>query len=1430
MNFFGRQHFFSNSLRRQLLIIGSVIVLSACGGGGGGDVGYQDDDLPPEASAQAVGLGASTASSETRYSARANTQVILTGKDSSSDYAPILEFEWKQISGTPTVTLIERTTAAVAFDAPNVADSASLVFELTVTDANGSTDTDSLTIDIAPIADGGRFLVDPNNPDSELRILAALQGGDTTGTSEQSITIEVITTVFYTNREGEPDQLLINTQTLNALFPANFSPAIGYQPITEPRNPIITAELVPLDADDINQNYQDDNRQRRLEVYNISTAYLQIQINVVDNSGVDFELFALDADGNAIDGNDIVATSNNDSTAGTNKSTHYGSASIAVAPNGALLQTWNNEFSASLLTTNILDELNLENAVTAANYYALIDPGAQRSTLSGWLLYAGFVDAAGNTISDPNNAHALYLNNYDLGFGRDMNLRKDENGNVYTYVTNYPTLEAGLEGRLDFAVVAMEYSENPDPNGPEKIVKFFGFVPDERTGEYIRVGSLNFDGNGEKFVPGVCTVCHQSNPGSRKFTDVADADLNATFIPWDLDSLLYTHANNPNLIEPTLNTENFDDATIEQFSMESQEEEFRKLNLGALATYLTDPERHALSIQLVHGWYGDPDVNLPVDQLPEANFDGSFVQAGWVGQEELYHDVFARTCRICHTQLDSPTTDFDSYDEFINKSNLVNYVFERGIMPMARLSMDRFWVDFDGGESAASALQTHFAGLGTTVPESPGLPVPAFSIGLETPSIDDVVILDASASAFSETYEWSLVTPSNSSIDLSNFTGVVSSFNPDVAGGSYDVQLTVTNENGDRETLTQTVTVIDRSPVASCFSASSSSLTSGGLLAGIAVVSTIGADAEGDGGLTLDSVIDGALGIATIDAGSQTVSYQLNDPFSRGLDRFSYQLVDADGSLSTTDTDCITSPTAGFGHITVDSSPAGTLVPVNVTAITDGTNDTFEVDISWDPPTSVTPDSYKLFRDSTEIADQTTRTYTDSPLTHGTTYSYTVKTIIGAFESNDSTASMASTLSLVPQNLTGTSISPSQIDLDWNPPAGNFTGYNIYRDDGMSNTIIESDYIGALPYSDMSVMAGTSYNYTVTALDASPQESGPSNIVSNTAKPNPPASVTATASSTTQIDLVWPAVTDATSYDIYRKETANLTFPGSTIGSPGTNSFSDSTGLVAGKSYDYRVGATVGGEDSITFASDSETTVPSTPTLLSAIADAPSQTTITVTWTPIGDSDVTGYDIFYAGNSTAIALNQSGTSYPVGGLTEATSYDFEIRAVAGGNRSALSNQVSGATFPATPTGVSAVVNSATQITVSWTNVAGRTYEISGDVTDSTPSNPRVFTGLTSFTNYSFNVIATANTLKSLPASTGTVQTEVSYSVDVQPECEGCHVASGHHGTSGANASGIFPACLPTDCSGGGGMGNYATNSFGYLMIVEWVAEGRNLGN
>ena len=144
--------------------------------------------------------------------------------------------------------------------------------------------------------------------------------------------------------------------------------------------------------------------------------------------------------------------------------------------------------------------------------------------------------------------------------------------------------------------------------------------------------------------------------------------------------------------------------------------------------------------------------------------------------------------------------------------------------------------------------------------------------------------------------------------------------------------------------------------------------------------------------------------------------------------------------------------------------------------------------------------------------------------------------------------------------MVGTSVSPTQIDLVWEAPEGNATSYNIYRRVGTEgDVVLLQANILEEAYSDTSVSGNTLFEYVVTGLDDSGQESVHSNIASNAPKPEPPTSLDAESVSTSQINLSWPAVADADSYKIYRKLSSELGFPVTPLATPGTNSYSDTT-------------------------------------------------------------------------------------------------------------------------------------------------------------------------------------------------------------------------------------------------------------------------------
>jgi chitodextrinase len=171
-----------------------------------------------------------------------------------------------------------------------------------------------------------------------------------------------------------------------------------------------------------------------------------------------------------------------------------------------------------------------------------------------------------------------------------------------------------------------------------------------------------------------------------------------------------------------------------------------------------------------------------------------------------------------------------------------------------------------------------------------------------------------------------------------------------------------------------------------------------------------------------------------------------------------------------------------------------------------------------------------------------------------------------------------------PTALAATAISPSQVNLVWTASTDNVgvSSYLVERcqDAGCGN-FAQIIAVTGTTYSNTALNAGTSYSYRVRATDAAGNPSGYSNVssvttpVPDTQPPSAPSSLTATAVSTSQINLAWTASTDnvgVTSYLVERCAGAGCATFAQITTVPGTT-FSN-TGLAANTSYSYRVRAT----------------------------------------------------------------------------------------------------------------------------------------------------------------------------------------------------------------------------------------------------------------
>ena len=174
-----------------------------------------------------------------------------------------------------------------------------------------------------------------------------------------------------------------------------------------------------------------------------------------------------------------------------------------------------------------------------------------------------------------------------------------------------------------------------------------------------------------------------------------------------------------------------------------------------------------------------------------------------------------------------------------------------------------------------------------------------------------------------------------------------------------------------------------------------------------------------------------------------------------------------------------------------------------------------------------------------------------------------------------------------PGALSATAASSARIDLSWGPATDNIgvTGYLIERcaGGGCSNfTQIAAPAGVGTTFSDPGRAPSTSYSYRVRATDSAGNLGPYSTIATATTLPdsNPPtapASLSASAFSSTRVDLSWSGATDdvgVTGYLIERCQGAGCSNFVQIAAPAGTGVHYSDSGLTAGTTYGYRVRAT----------------------------------------------------------------------------------------------------------------------------------------------------------------------------------------------------------------------------------------------------------------
>ncbi len=282
--------------------------------------------------------------------------------------------------------------------------------------------------------------------------------------------------------------------------------------------------------------------------------------------------------------------------------------------------------------------------------------------------------------------------------------------------------------------------------------------------------------------------------------------------------------------------------------------------------------------------------------------------------------------------------------------------------------------------------------------------------------------------------------------------------------------------------------------------------------------------------------------------------------------------------------------TSGFSNTTTGTTSAAGSPPAAPTNLANSVISSSQIKLTWTASTGAT--GYVVQRCAgasctsfAQIGTATTTSYSDTGLTASTNYSYRVDATNAAGTSgfsNTTTGTTTVALPTAPSNLANSVISSSKINLTWTASTSGATGYTVQRCQGASCTSFAQ--IGTSTttnYSDTGLSASTSYSYRVDATNTA-GASGFSNTTTGTTSaaaqpPTTPGRLSATAGSSTQINLSWGGSTDAvgvTGYLIGQCTGAGCSTFTQIASVAGTSTSYSNTGLASGTSYSYEVRAT----------------------------------------------------------------------------------------------------------------------------------------------------------------------------------------------------------------------------------------------------------------
>ena len=201
------------------------------------------------------------------------------------------------------------------------------------------------------------------------------------------------------------------------------------------------------------------------------------------------------------------------------------------------------------------------------------------------------------------------------------------------------------------------------------------------------------------------------------------------------------------------------------------------------------------------------------------------------------------------------------------------------------------------------------------------------------------------------------------------------------------------------------------------------------------------------------------------------------------------------------------------GEAPIGSAPGDTTPPSAPTALSATAASSTQVNLSWTAASdNVAVALYRIYRNGVQANTSSGVTFTDTGLTPNTAYAYTVTAVDAA--GNESPPSNSREVSTppssgadtqpptTPTNLRRGAATTTSIELLWDAATDNVgvARYRILRNGSAVGTTTGTSF------TDTGLAAGTSYSYTVIALDAADNQSPPSAALSaaTSATPTPP--------------------------------------------------------------------------------------------------------------------------------------------------------------------------------------------------------------------------------------------------------------------------------------------------------------------------------------